>query len=203
MEEFKNAFKAGTIMMLVDALAILHMINLVENQHRATALIIFEVILSTITLVITTYTQVENIYNIVKKKEIEREEGVKTGTNIGSIKVDETKTKIELPIPLGEEFYLVNTTCGDFCLHQRDKFRAEFPSGCSEYKECHTIGHEPIKLSLTINTMHYLASHSDRVFLRKDEAKKRTEEIVEYNKEVMRKKQFSLDDKGYSIADTI
>lgn len=202
MEEFKNTFKAVTIMMLVDALAILHMISLIENQHRATALIIFEVILSTLTLVITTYTQVENIYNSIVKKE-ERGQGIETNTKIGSIKVDETKTKIELPIPLGEEFYLVNTTCGDFCLHQRDKFRAEFPSGCSEYKECHTIGHEPIKLSLTINTMHYLASHSDRVFLRKDEAKKRTEEIVEYNKEVMRKKQFSIDDKGYSIDNKI
>lgn len=115
--------------------------------------------------------------------------------------ISRNKKTIALPVPLGTEIYIVRTKCGDFCMFQKEKFDALYPpteeGRCSHSLLCHTKGLNPQKTELKIENIHILSEWGDRVFVNKDDAIKRTDEIVKENINKLRELGFYVDENGY------
>lgn len=113
--------------------------------------------------------------------------------------ISEDKKNIYLPVPLGSIIYQVNTTCGDFCLFQKEKFEKLIHNKrCSNKLPCHTIGKRPIKIELTIDNLSLLNEWDKTIFKTYDEAKEKTKEIINKNIKVLEDNDILLDESGYS-----
>lgn len=114
--------------------------------------------------------------------------------------ISEDKKIISLPVPLGSIIYQVNTTCGDFCLFQKEKFDKLTPDRkqCFNKLPCHTIEKEPIKIELTINNLSLLNEWEKTVFETYEKAKEKTKEIINKNIKVLEDNNILLDKRGYS-----
>lgn len=116
--------------------------------------------------------------------------------------INDEKTVITLPVPLGTELYQVTTTCGDFCTWQEAWFDKVFPptsdGRCGCDKPCHTVNWNIYTLKLAFHNMGYVLDNFGKsIFATKEEAEKRANEIVETNRQIMKTLLFKMDERGY------
>lgn len=116
--------------------------------------------------------------------------------------ISNNKKVISLPVPLGTTVYQVNTTCGDFCLFQKENFNNLVPykeqGRCSNILPCHTIGKEPREIELNINNLSLLNEWEKTIFESYNEAKDKTKELVHKNIKYLKNNNILIDEKGYS-----
>lgn len=118
--------------------------------------------------------------------------------------INEDKTIITLPVPLGTTLYQVTTGCGDFCMWQEDRFNKVFPpikeGRCGHDKPCHTVEWHIYKITLAFHNMEYMLNNFGTwVFASRKEAEKRSTEIVENNRNLMRQYGFEMRKDGYGL----
>jgi len=120
--------------------------------------------------------------------------------------VNEDKTVITLPVPLGTEVYVASTGCGDFCLFQQEKFCNEaekFPtatdgSHCSYYAPCHTTKPHVITTKIVFENLDFILKEwGKRIFDNEDEAMEVAEKSVIENRKQMESLGFFVDSIGY------
>ena len=78
--------------------------------------------------------------------------------------INENKTIINLPIPLGSTFYVIHTRCGDFCRFQRNLFNKIVPptngkGRCDSDLLCHSIRCEPEERILTLDNINWFLNN--------------------------------------------
>ena len=114
---------------------------------------------------------------------------------------------IEIPVPLGTTVYNVVTTCGDFCLFQKNRFndlkkadKEGFTGRCSESNPCHTQLHSIREMTLQYSNLEYvLKEWGHRVFATAEEAAEAGHKIVAANRKTMEELGFKMDASGYSV----
>lgn len=118
--------------------------------------------------------------------------------------INEEKTVIALPVPLGTTLYQVTTKCGDFCTWQEGRFDKAFPptkkGRCGCDKPCHTVEWHIYKITLSFSNMEYVLNNFGTwVFVNKKEAERRSTEIVENNRNTMKQLGFEMREDGYGL----
>lgn len=119
--------------------------------------------------------------------------------------INENKTIITLPVPLGSTVYQVATKCGDFCTFQQKLFDKVFPpvkeGRCGVDKPCHTVEWNIYKPTLKFSNMEYvLENWGIWVFATEEAAKQRMKEVLENNRKKMQELGFAIRDKdGYGF----
>lgn len=118
--------------------------------------------------------------------------------------LNEEKTVITLPVPLGTELYQVETRCGDFCTFQEKHFDKCFPrvkgGRCGVGMPCHTVPWSVSKLTLDFSNIEWvLKDYGTRIFPTKKQAEKRMAEIITDNRVAMRVMGFNMRDDGHSM----
>lgn len=118
--------------------------------------------------------------------------------------INEDKTVITLPVPLGSTIYQVSTKCGDFCTFQQELFDKIFPptkeGRCGKEKPCHAVEAIIYKKKLEFSNMEYVLKNWETwFFLTEDAAEQRMKEVVEANRKKMLELGFNLRDDGYGL----
>lgn len=118
--------------------------------------------------------------------------------------LNEEKTVITLPVPLGTTVYQVTTGCGDFCTFQQELFDKAFPpvkeGRCGKDKPCHTAEGNVYKHTLKFSNLEYVLNNwGVWVFPDEEDAKRRMKEVVENNRKKMRELGFSIREDGYGL----
>ena len=116
--------------------------------------------------------------------------------------IDETKTVITLPVPLGTVLYTFDTKCGDFCTFQREKFDQLYeptPKGrCGRHKLCHTRLGSVSTVVLELSNIEFvLKDFGTWVFQSEEEARQKMEQIVSKNVSTMKQLGFKMNESGY------
>lgn len=114
---------------------------------------------------------------------------------------------IEIPVPLGTTVYDVVTTCGDFCLFQKNRFKElknagieGFVGHCSSNNPCHTQLHSIREMTLQYSNLEYVLKEWGRkVFASAEEATEAGNNIVAAHRKTMEELGFKMDASGYSV----
>lgn len=122
--------------------------------------------------------------------------------------INDEKTIITLPVPLGSTVYQVTTKCGDFCTFQQDLFDKIFPptekGRCGVKKPCHTVPYQIYKSKLKFHNMEFVLENWETwVFPTEEAAERRMKEIVEGNRKKMLELGFALREDGYGLVGDI
>lgn len=122
--------------------------------------------------------------------------------------LNDDKTVITLPVPLGTELFQVTTRCGDFCTFQEELFDKHFPpikeGRCGQDKPCHTVYWHVYKIKLKFSNLEtVLEQYGTWIFPTEEAAQKRAAEIVERNRKTMRELGFSMTDVGHGFTDAV
>ena len=117
--------------------------------------------------------------------------------------INEDKTIITLPVPLGSELYAVYTQCGDFCSMQKRAFDKHFlpvPDGrCDRNMPCHTRNGTIDKIIFSLaNIERVLNDFGTWIFATEKEAEERRAEIVKQHRKAMRELGFKMKENGYA-----
>lgn len=118
--------------------------------------------------------------------------------------INEDKTVITLPVPLGSTVYQVVTNCGDFCTFQQELFDKVFPptkeGRCGVGKPCHTVEWNVYKPTLKFSNMEFILENwGIWVFPTEEAAQQRMKEVVEGNRKKMQDLGFALRENGYGM----
>lgn len=118
--------------------------------------------------------------------------------------INEDKTLITLPVPMGNTVYQVAAKCGDFCTFQQELFDKIFPpvkeGRCGVDKPCHTVEWNVYKIVLKFSNMEYVLENWETwVFPTEEAAQQRMKEIVEGNRKKMRDLGFAIREDGYGL----
>lgn len=118
--------------------------------------------------------------------------------------VSKDKKTINLPFPLGTKLYMPITTCGDFCLYQKDLFNEIFPKDsenqgrCSRDMPCHTKLHSIKEITFSMSNLEMVLENLDKwIFTSEHEAQRVIEKRLESNRWDMTFNGFHVDNNGY------
>lgn len=116
--------------------------------------------------------------------------------------INEEKTIITLPVPLGSTLYTPVTSCGDFCYFQKELFDSTFPpvkgSRCSHQMPCHTKSCTVRRFIFSFQNMEtVLRDYGTWIFASKEEAAEKGERYITENRDKMRELGFFVAEDGY------
>lgn len=115
--------------------------------------------------------------------------------------INNDKTIINLPVPLGTVLYCVVLKCGDFCHWQKQKFNKTFErSQCFAESPCHTVNWHIYEMPLKLSNIEYvLKDFGVWLFTDKREAERVAAEIIEKNRKTMSNHGFMMTEDGYGL----
>ena len=122
--------------------------------------------------------------------------------------INEDKTIITLPVPLGSILYQPVISCGDFCLFQKERFDVMFPpdekeSRCIRAVPCHTHTCTISQFTFTLNNLDDVLNDFGKwCFLSEQEAMQKGEEIIRENRTKMKEFGFRMNEDGYGKLNT-
>lgn len=114
--------------------------------------------------------------------------------------LDKNKKTINLPIAIGDTFYMTHTTCGNFCLYNKELFDKLYPDNtkrCNSKNLCHTVKLETTECKLDWNNIILvLENWNTRCFKTKNEAELYINTQIEYRRNKLISMGFLVNENG-------
>ena len=113
--------------------------------------------------------------------------------------LNEKKTQINLPVPIGGTVWRMCLSCDDACRRWTNRSVAHnFGLRCEMRSVCHTIAREPAEIKVTEDNLFNILTYWGEIyFATQEEAEKETKKVATDNIATMRKYGFFVTDHGY------